>query len=236
MKKTKPKVCVPLVSKNKKQLLEDLETLNNHTFDVIEWRLDHYDEDILEGAKIIHDMYKDSALLVTFRTIYEGGNRIHEDYQHVYDDLIKSGYIDLVDVEFSRGHDVFEYIRKLAHAHQIRVVASYHDFEKTPGAKFIMSQFETMKALKADVFKIALMPKTIEDVCTLLTCTYHASEKYEEPIITMSMSSLGAVSRFTGEIFGSAMTFGSVQKSSAPGQIEVDKLQTILESIHEAGI
>ena len=48
----------------------------------------------------------------------------------------------------------------------------------------------------------------------------------------MSMGKLGAVSRISGEIFGSAMTFGSAKKASAPGQIEVTALQKILEILH----
>jgi 3-dehydroquinate dehydratase-1 len=44
----------------------------------------------------------------------------------------------------------------------------------------------------------------------------------------MSMGKLGAVSRFTGSVFGSALTFGTVGKSSAPGQIPAVKLKELL--------
>ena len=53
------------------------------------------------------------------------------------------------------------------------------------------------------------------------------------PIITMSMSGMGVISRLAGEVFGSALTFGSVKAASAPGQIPVDKLNNILEVIHK---
>ena len=45
----------------------------------------------------------------------------------------------------------------------------------------------------------------------------------------MSMGALGAVSRLSGEVFGSALTFGSAARASAPGQVEAGKLAQALE-------
>ena len=53
----------------------------------------------------------------------------------------------------------------------------------------------------------------------------------DEPIITMSMGKLGIVSRICGSVFGNAMTFGAAKQASAPGQIEVTKLNDILKVI-----
>ena len=44
----------------------------------------------------------------------------------------------------------------------------------------------------------------------------------------MSMGKLGGVSRVTGRLFGSAMTFGSVGQASAPGQIAVRQLREMM--------
>jgi len=52
----------------------------------------------------------------------------------------------------------------------------------------------------------------------------------------MSMGSIGSISRIAGEIFGSAITFGAVQKSSAPGQIKAKKLKQMLQMIHDTMI
>lgn len=51
----------------------------------------------------------------------------------------------------------------------------------------------------------------------------------DRPLITMSMGSLGVVSRVSGATFGSAATFGAAKKASAPGQVSVDELRSILE-------
>ncbi|MNI90534.1 3-dehydroquinate dehydratase [compost metagenome] len=54
----------------------------------------------------------------------------------------------------------------------------------------------------------------------------------DRPIITMSMAGKGMISRLAGELFGSALTFGSAKKASAPGQLPVAELRGLLELMH----
>ena len=54
----------------------------------------------------------------------------------------------------------------------------------------------------------------------------------DRPFITMSMAGTGMISRLSGECFGSALTFGAAGKASAPGQIDVNSLKTVLDIIH----
>ena len=92
-----------------------------------------------------------------------------------------------------------------------------------------------MQDMGADLPKIAVMPKSKADVLTLLNATEEMSRCYaDRPIITMSMSATGVISRLCGEVFGSAMTFGAVGQVSAPGQIPVELLNTATDIIHSA--
>jgi 3-dehydroquinate dehydratase I len=92
-----------------------------------------------------------------------------------------------------------------------------------------------MQVMGADIPKIAVMPKSKLDVLELLEATVIMSEKYaDRPIITMSMSGMGVVSRLTGELFGSALTFGAAKKASASGQVGVDDLYGILQLLHKS--
>lgn len=233
-----PKICVPLIAKDKAELQGELNALKDVYYDLIEWRIDHYEKveeesELMAALELIRKQLPDCILLTTFRTIYEGGNKITERYFDIYRSLIESQQIDLIDVEFSRGDELFTEILKLAHQHHVGVIASYHDFSQTPSKKEMMSCFEKMKNLRADIFKLAVMPKTIEDVLALLEVTYKANERFRQPIITMSMSKLGFVTRAVGELFGSAVTFGSGQQSSAPGQISANQLHQLLALMHE---
>ena len=79
------------------------------------------------------------------------------------------------------------------------------------------------------------MPGNKKDVLTLLSATREMAEEYaDRPIITMSMSGNGVISRLSGEIFGSAMTFGAAKKASAPGQMGVEDLRQVLQILHKS--
>ncbi len=233
-----PKVCVPLLPRNFDELKQELDVLNDVYYDIIEWRIDYYDDVentnvLLETLNYIRTQLPKCTLLVTFRTIFEGGNKITEHYQDIYQLLIKSNKIDLLDIEFSRGDGLFLDLLSLAHQHNVYVVASYHDFSSTPSKQEMMFKFEKMATLQADIFKLAVMPRNVEDVLRLLEVTYLANSKYKQPIVTMSMSKLGFISRMSGELFGSAITFGSSKEASAPGQISANDLHDLLQLVHK---
>jgi len=48
------------------------------------------------------------------------------------------------------------------------------------------------------------------------------------------MGGQGSISRIAGEAFGSALTFGAAKKASAPGQIPIKNLKTVLTILHES--
>ena len=98
----------------------------------------------------------------------------------------------------------------------------------------IIERLIKMQEADADIAKIAVMPESKKDVLTLLSATEEMVSQYaDRPIVTMSMKGTGAISRISGEIFGSAITFGSLEKASAPGQVELSQLKTVLEIIHK---
>ena len=121
-------------------------------------------------------------------------------------------------------------MQSLARRQGIGVVLSKHDFAKTPPAEEIAATLLHMKELGADLPKYAVMPHTPEDVLALLDATLRASRKVG-PVITMSMGELGKLSRVSGGVFGSCVTFGAGQNASAPGQLDAEDLRAILEDV-----
>ena len=112
---------------------------------------------------------------------------------------------------------------------------SNHDFFKTPPQEEIVSRLRKMQELEADLHKIAVMPQNQSDVLVLLSATNEMVQNYaESPIITMSMAGTGVISRLAGEVFGSALTFGAAKKASAPGQIAVADLRSVLNILHNS--
>ena len=80
-----------------------------------------------------------------------------------------------------------------------------------------------------------VMPQNKRDVLTLLAATEEMVTDYaDRPVITMSMAGTGVISRLCGEVFGSSMTFGAAKKASAPGQMGVEDLSTVLGLLHKS--
>lgn len=174
------------------------------------------------------------ASFITFRSHKEGGNKKISDsnYQELIQTVIKTKNIDLIDIELFTGDSVVKELVALADENGIFVVMSNHDFHKTPNKEEMIDRLRKMQELGAHIPKMAVMPNSIEDVITLLDATNTMKTKYaDRPIITMSMGEDGLISRLAGEVFGSACTFAAGKEKSAPGQIPVSELRTVLEII-----
>lgn len=234
-----PKICVPIVGKKVDEILQQAEALKAYHVDVVEWRMDWFEN--VETRSALEDVLQqlraclgDMALLATFRSKKEGGEKeiATETYVALNTWAIESGCIDFVDVELFTGDEAVAQILQSAHAHEVYVIMSNHDFDKTPAEEEIISRLLKMRKLGADIPKIAVMPTSRKDVLTLLHATETVSAQLDCPIITMSMAGNGMISRLAGEVFGSSLTFGAVGKASAPGQIPVDELAQVLTIIH----
>ena len=237
-----PKICVPIVGVTKDEIIAEAKTFDSIPVDVVEWRVDWF-EGVFEFDKV-EDVLKDlrealgeTPILFTFRTSKEGGEKAieAEPYKELNIAAAKTGYVDLVDVEAFTGDEIVKEIVAAAHECGVKVVASNHDFDKTPDKEEIVKRLRKMQELDADIPKIAVMPQNKKDVLTLLSATEEmASEYADRPIITMSMAGTGLISRLCGEVFGSALTFGAVGKASAPGQMNAEDLNKILTLIHKS--
>lgn len=236
----RPKICVSLVGKTNKQIIEEAKYLKKLKLDLVEWRADHYEfvkdlNRVKELLKQLREEIKDLPILFTFRSKKEGGEKeiSIKYYIELNKVVVDTKKIDLIDIELFMGDDIVKDIVTYAHNNNIKVVISNHDFDKTPEQKEIITRLCKMQDLGADLPKIAVMPKSTKDVLTLLCATNEMiTEHAKRPIITMSMGDIGLVSRISGETFGSALTFGAAKKASAPGQIAVQDLYEVLNLIH----
>lgn len=236
-----PKICVPVVGVTKEEILAAVSSMKEIPVDVAEWRVDWFEhvfetEKVIEAAREIREALGDIPLLFTFRTKKEGGEK--EIDPKAYSELIKkvseSGSVDLVDIELFTGDEIVRDVIEKVHEYGVKVIISNHDFDKTPDKEEIINRLKKMQELGADIPKIAVMPTEKKDVLTLLDATREMYENYaEKPLITMSMAGMGIVSRLCGEEFGSALTFGAAGKASAPGQVSVEKLKSVLTLLHE---
>lgn len=237
----KPKIIVPIVETTGEEIRKKAEAFSKLEVDLIEWRADFYEDifDIKKTESLVKEIRAaagEKILLFTFRTKKEGGQKDIDPayYTQLNQMIAQSSCADLIDVEIFSGDDVVNANMANIHATKALVIASNHDFFKTPPKAELKVRLQKMQDMGADILKIAVMPQSALDVLELLSATCEMAQTAVKPIVTMSMGAQGTVSRLVGEVFGSAATFGAVGKTSAPGQIPVEKLAQVLTILNES--
>jgi 3-dehydroquinate dehydratase type I len=236
-----PKICVPVVAENIEEIKKQANKIMYTPADLVEFRADYLrraddNASVMVALDKLREQLTDKPVLFTLRTREEGGVKdiSAEKYVSVCTDAINSGKIELIDIEYMLGENIVRPLIDLAHEKGVKVILSNHDFQNTPSADEMTKRMTDMKEMGADIAKIAVMPHDSADVLALLTATENMKHIDDPiPVITVSMSSVGIISRIAGEVFGSAVTFAASGKGSAPGQIDADELDRNINTIHQ---
>lgn len=236
---TTVKTIVPITAKTKEQALAQAQVIaNTADADLAEFRIDllSFASDTKQVIALGHELKKilgHKPLIATIRTKNEGGQlEISDaDYGKTYQAYLKNPFMDWLDVEMFRDQKVVSEIVQKAHQKKVLVVMSNHDFQKTPSQDEIEKRLLKQDQMGADILKIAVMPKSKQDVFTLMNATLKVSQQTTKPLLTMSMGQLGTISRVATANMGGSYSFGMIGQASAPGQIDVTKLKQILQTV-----
>lgn len=238
-----PKICVPIMGKDRNSLREEAKKARAAAPELIEWRADFFEalkaeEEVIKALKEIKAIIGELPLIFTIRTKNEGGQAelSKEEYERYLFEAAESGCAELIDVEAFELEQAEKLIEAL-HKTGVKIIASTHDFEKTDHMEILKKRFLDLDATGADILKMAVMPREFEDVASLMQITHEITEEYtEKPVISMAMGNLGSMSRIAGENFGSSVTFACVEAASAPGQFHIDELRMMMEALHKKNI
>lgn len=237
----RPLICVPVVEIEENEIYKAAEFAVEQGAEVLEWRIDWFTkasqwEQVAQVLHRLQEICRDVILLCTFRSKPQGGEQ--EISQEAYLELLKkiadSRKADLLDVEMPQLLQLSDVIQLLHESGQ-KVIASSHYFSHTPDTITMQQELMEMQQAGADIGKLAVMPHNPLDVLKLLEATAKIKEAHPDyPLVTMAMGGLGAVSRISGQVFGSCMTFASVGKTSAPGQLPLEDVAGILDKLSES--
>lgn len=247
----RPRIIVPLTASTLDGLMDEAAALGDLPADLAEWRIDMLDEvlkpspegpvpdipyilSVLSGVGTVLPV----SLIATFRTEAEGGLAISgKGYEDLCRALIDSGSVDVLDVEAFHSSGRAKAIVDYARSRGVKTIGSWHDFQATPAKEEIVRRLAAIQdEVGADIAKASVMPQGRADVLTLMAATEEfTATQAKRPVITMSMGPLGVASRICGQSFGSAATFGSAGRPSAPGQMEVHDLAAVLKALAKAG-
>lgn len=231
-----PKICVPLVGRTGEELQEQAAEAARVQPDLVEWRVDYYEEIRLEEERTqtlrrLADQLDSIPLLFTFRTSREGGNCgiSVEEYEALNLWAAEQPEVQLVDIEGRWPELAADHLVTGIQKKGCPVVASSHYFHRTPAYQEMQEILQELQRTGAEVLKLAVMPSRPQEVLDLLQVTLEMNQKLPNPLITMSMGKMGGLSRVSGALMGSAVTFAAMGESSAPGQLPLGELRRMLK-------
>lgn len=235
-----PKICVPVMGKTEKEILLQMEHAVKEQPDLIEWRADYYQnhEQFSELEKIcekVSHILGQIPMIFTIRTQKEGGESFLSTRSYV--NLLKQvgdiSAVSFVDVEVFMEHLQEKELIQLLHQKGKLVIASRHYFHKTPENQEMDVCLQKMEDSGADIRKLAVMPLEKKDVSRLMMAVQEASSQGTRPVVGISMGKLGKITRAAGSLIGSCMTFATAGQQSAPGQMTVKEIRTMMKIMNE---
>ena len=234
----KPLFCVPIVPRDEGELIAQAEVAHKLKPELLEWRADFFSAlttpSLVKAARLLRDTAPSEAIIFTLRAKNEGGVQeiLQPERRDLIEAVLRSSMVDIVDLELANDDEFLHPLMQIARQCGIPVILAFHDFQRTDDNDFLLSKIASMRSHGADIAKIAVMPRTPEDVLRLLHVTAHARTLYPNlPLITMAMGALGSITRVAGFLFGSDMSFALGQSGSAPGQIPMEDARQITEML-----
>jgi 3-dehydroquinate dehydratase-1 len=187
--------------------------------DMLELRLDLMEDDplsILEAVKKVANI----PISATVRWPAEGGEFKGSEGERLELLIRASAFADYIDVELRCG-----LLGKLLKTVERPIIASYHDFSRTPARQELRSILAEMKNAGAEIAKIAATPIRLQDNLEIL----HLLLEADMPLCVIAMGRMGRHLRAVAPLYGSALTYGYVSQPTAPGQMSVSQLRQALE-------
>ena len=191
--------------------------LKTKEVDFLEWRVDFLGTDIVE-SKI--------PWIVTARHPAEGGQNAMSSSARRATLLELLPAAALVDIEI-RSLGGMKQVLSEARKSGVGVIASFHDFQKTPPASRLQDLVKKASDAGADVLKIATHTTSPGDVARLLDLL----EKTPLPLAVMGMGPLGMASRVVLAAAGSVLNYGWLHQPNVTGQWSARELRGVLRAL-----
>ncbi|MDR3300970.1 MAG: type I 3-dehydroquinate dehydratase [Spirochaetaceae bacterium] len=220
------KICLCLTGKTIKRDLEIIDKYRAY-IDVAELRVDCLDDDELDSVRRFPEL-AGLPVILTVRRKVDGGNFIRGESARIVllskalafahpDARRNFAYVDIED-----DLDVPS-LEEVARAFKTRIIRSFHCFDDCPSdIPFLLSRMKSLYHVGDEVAKMAIMPKTLDDVCKI----FEVSKEFKgrEKII-LAMGDRGQCTRILAKKLGSTLTYTVAKNEDdlhpgAPGQFD----------------
>lgn len=213
-------ICIPIFEETYESAFDSAKNAINTGANLIELRIDAIkDPDPDEVLNLIKEIKH--PLIATNRRMDEGGLFDGSETERIEILLSAAKKADMVDIELKTEP---EYVQKVVKSANSTIV-SYHDFNKTPSVEFLLDIVKKEKEI-GNIAKFAVMPNNMSDTLVVLDVLSRVDNT-----IGISMGDLGKYTRVIAPLFGSPITFASLEAKSAPGQLNIESTRNILDEL-----
>ncbi len=216
----KPMICAPILEKELESVIKSAKKAIDLGADILEFRIDGLkNPDLDEVQRVIKEI--NYPLIATNRIKTEGGffNGSEEDRINIL--ITAAEYANIVDIELQTEENLRNEVIEASKS----TIISYHDFKKTPSYEELLKVVKEEKEL-GDIAKFAVMPNDNKDTLTVLKVLSEVPNT-----IGIAMGEIGRYTRLVAPIFGSPITFASINQESAPGQLDIETTKYILKKL-----
>ncbi|MBS0625708.1 MAG: shikimate dehydrogenase [Verrucomicrobia bacterium] len=208
------------------EVLQEIEEIHSKV-DVVELRLDHFDDSALQQLDLIHRKISVPTIF-TFRKREQGGQKeiSEEERLELFEEALnlEPAFADIeADTEPS-------FAAKMAELHpNVMLIGSHHDFEKTP--EDLQGLLQSMKQKPFAMYKIALKARSTLDLMRLMVFAKEMAPKV--PLSCLSMGEYGQPSRVMGPVVGNVLNYTSLRDQVGPlFQLNLDTLNDLYRIRH----
>lgn len=220
----KPLICVPILQKDRKTVLNVASEAINAGADLVELRIDALlDTDPQSVIHLIEEI--NYPIIATNRMREEGGFFMGSEDERTGILVEVADHADYVDIELQTDA---KYRSRVIQASKSTII-SYHDFQKTPYLNELLEIVKREKEL-GNIAKFAVMPQNMQDTLDVLEVV-----NQHDNTIGISMGELGRYTRVVAPLLGSPITYASLGGESAPGQLDVKHTQEIIDKLMGGG-
>ncbi len=225
MRRLPGKICGIVFAQDEKDALREIDAAVSLGADLVELRLDS----ILNADLSRLVEYRDIPKIVTDLA----GKRSDEEREQSLRKAVSlhPDYMD-INLDFQLGHRARDELISLAKSHRVKVICSFHDYDKTPPESMMLSKISQMKKIGADIGKIAVEAHSIED-CKLVLDLIPRSAQTGFQLIAFSTGELGSFTRLLGPIYGSFLTYAPISPDRCSvGQIPLEAMVSIYKKLN----
>jgi 3-dehydroquinate dehydratase-1 len=157
-------------------------------------------------------------VLLTVRLRVEGGSWENDDEPRL--DIYKQGLQELAAVDVELSSVISRAVARAAARLKKASVISFHDFEKTPALRDLCAIVEMAHKI-GSIAKISTMITRASDVDVLRSLL---RRRWDKPLCVIGMGKAWSKTRVEFATLGSCLTYGYLDKPTAPGQMSAAEL------------